>query len=261
MSRALLESDSSSVIKYILAGISVLAAVALWSAITANDKLAVARQHAERLELEKRGLVVAHGKTKAELKKLIDNPKTQTVVKTITKEVPGPVQVREVVKWRTKTETREVPVETIVEVFKFDPEMCPGLGDLTLEYDGWIYGEVVEVGTERDNVVIGGWANCYINDYEMVSEEFDWDATEAFALSGLALSGHPKRWWVGLDYALLANSETLSCDYPCSSPLRVDPQRFRLDGGRILFPKKKWSVGAGWFVDGRSTGPRVMLMR
>jgi len=247
----------------VLAGLAITVALAVWSAVSANNQIDTLETAKEALALDLVEVIREHSVTKKELKAALDNPQTQTVYKTIKERVPGPVEIREVIKWKTRIETREVPVETIREVFKLS--QCAGLDDM-VEYDGYIYGEIVKVSAKHGNIAVGGWANCYINDYEMVSEEFEWDATEAMTLAGVGSErGH--RWWVGLDYALLKNERDIPLaqyifdNTPNTITAQFSPTNIRVDAGRIWFPRKRWSIGTGWYVDADSTGPRVMLLR
>ncbi len=237
-----------------LAGLAVVAAAAIWSAVVANDKIDEQKKMLELGELQRSGLLVQLDVTKGELKLLIDNPVTQTIYRTITEQLPGKVttEIVEVIKWKTKTVTVKVPVDVIKTVFHCDAEE-------PVEIAGDITGEILKVKTKRGNIIINGRAECIINDVPMFESEFDWDATEAWALNDRQ---RRKRWskYLGLQYGLSVEDLSVSSEqcesYDCTTVTNfASADRFRFYGGverefrKLLFWDAQFTLAVGLFYE------------
>ncbi len=137
-----------------------------------------------------------------------------------------------------------------------------------------VTGEIDTLETKKGNTIVTGKAqawgcdndeeNCpsdppVAGDVVLAELPFKWDATKAYKLA--TKSENVKRWWVGGNYGLLSDSTRLGsiCDYWCST-LELDPTRFSFDGGRIFFPRKRFSVGLGAFAKSDQLGGRVMVL-
>ncbi len=66
----------------------------------------------------------------------------------------------------------------------------------------------------------------------------------------------PSRYYLGLQYGLLLNGTSFTSreDYSQTVTTYIDPDRFRIYGGRTLWPKKRFPIGVGIFADSSSAG-------
>jgi len=234
----------------LLGGLVIVAFAGFWTAAQSRKQATEYERIVEERELHIRELTTVVELREKELREQVP----VEVIKYIDREVPGPVRIREVIKWRTKTV--EVPVERVREVTKWRDVVCNDLdwSGPDILY-GYVEGHVINVDTQHGNTVVTGEASCYVDEVALIEDApFDFEATNAWRRAIhrqpvhrniVTLDGGVSMSAVGFDY----NTDTY-----------IDAARWRAGYSRILFPRKSLSLAVGGYVDADQVGARGSVM-
>ena len=233
----------------LLGSLVIVAFAGFWTAAQSRKQITEYERELELRELRVKELITI---TEVQQKELREKVPVE-VIKYIDREVPGPIRIREVIKWKTKRV--EVPVERVREVVEWRDVVCNDLDWEVPEFDGYVEGHVTQVDTRHGNTVVTGNATCYLNDVAVIDDApFDFDATNAWREAEQRLP--VKRWYVGAQIGLRLD-DIVAGQYifnGVSNDLSVAPADVRVYGGARLFPRKKYTPRIGLHVDEFSAG-------